>query len=612
MNFEQLLESGQIVEAFDLKLTVLEEEAAEYRGDIDLYKGTSLALTAFSVLFSLTPIGLAALTLGSLSYVTACYMDMAKIKKLYPLPGVRHTVGEMFAGVMDDEERTALDADLIRETVAFLDRAEAWEYELLVQFQEHMLPLLLQVPSGSRELAYRVLLRHIKSRGAVPTMGTLSDLLSAQAVLSAPVAAIAPTVLDAPQSPQAPSPVDDAIEVSVVPEPAPAQPAAPVPITPASTPAPVATTAPPAAPAPPPKPGFDIPTLIAKEQFLLSRIWIGPSRTGKSYAVAATQRKVKAKYKKKLTTYVLSGVDRPNEYFYWDECDRVIRFALDSSTDEHAITSAYESWHKCLTEWTAIPSSPENPKLLIVDEASLMALKAKTLSIPAGISYWRAIKDRAVSLSSAGSAAGAAIWLITPNGAMGALEFAQHEVGAFNPVFITRTEASAWNETVYITARRNGLTPAQPPSDALRRDAMMKGCDRLAGIGGRWLPYAASSLGQLPPSKPTAPPPPPAPPTPPAVEPEAFVLPEDADLFDDLFEAQPTPAEKFLKWLEGKGQATIEQVKSWTVRIDGKPQKLPAQQLKEMLVQLREAGKIKTLKTPEGNIIQLVKTAALS
>lgn len=332
----------------------------------------------------------------------------------------------------------------------------------------------------------------------------------------------------------------------------------------------------------------DIAAEIASTEFLLSRIFIGGSRSGKSFLEAMILRALRQRYGNRLRIWKISGVVRANEAWYWDVCDRISDYNLMDITDPDDRESIYLEWASLLQGFTELPASVDEPKLLVIDECSLIAGTAENMDQKIGAMFWTMVKEKAMHLSSAGAASGMAIHLLTPNGVMDSLKMKRHEVSAFNPVFVAHL--SAWNETVYQAAKNNGLTPSNLPTAAERQSALSKGCDRIVGINGRWkplkpynAPVVVASVGDVKPIEviPTA-----------ALS--ASLEPSWSDSDDSDIEAI---AAKLLTWLRGGGAKHFDEegivhpqkvMANFTYKLDGKANRLNNKSLAIAVVRVLE------------------------
>ena len=218
MQFSELLHQGRIPEAIESRLQSLENASADFKTDIDVSKGASLALLLVSVPLSTTPIGLVGAMIGGISYAFSVYSDTAKTRRIYPLPGIRKDIGELFAGATFGGNDAP---DMLQETTGFLSESESFEYELLIDHGDKIGPLLAQLEPDSRPLAYQHVLRQLKAKGILPAAGEVQAHLSlsaaaapsekAQDTATAPPAGIGQnTRLTAVEVPSAP-----AVSVSV-------------------------------------------------------------------------------------------------------------------------------------------------------------------------------------------------------------------------------------------------------------------------------------------------------------------------------------------------------------------------------------------------------------
>jgi hypothetical protein len=245
--------------------------------------------------------------------------------------------------------------------------------------------------------------------------------------------------------------------------------------------------------APPPPALVDVPLGVASYQYLLSRIFLGGSRSGKSLLVALTIRHLRKRFGSKLQVWVISAAYRPAESWYWEVADQVSCIDFPKASP-YEIRTAYENWGRMLEQFTAIPADVENPKLLILDEASMIGSTADLVGTEESKGFWQAIKMKANHLSSAGAASGMGIYLIAPVGAVASLNLTRAELGAFFPIFTSGIDQ--WNEAVYIAAKSNGLAPQNPPTAHTFAEARSVKAESIIGISGKWLPYQRYDLAQ--------------------------------------------------------------------------------------------------------------------
>lgn len=196
-SFDGLLQEGSAVEAIEFRLTCLESNAGEYRVDVDFAKGSAIVLSAVSLPLSLTPIGVVGAFVGVVGYAYSLWADAARTKKIYPLPGIRKTVGELFSNAVNHGNGEDGE-DLISSTTAYLDRNDAFEYEVLIDHGEKIATLLNSIPANYRPFAYRYLFRKVKSSGYLPATADLSNQI---ALLQAQKQEVPPPELP-PTSPQ--------------------------------------------------------------------------------------------------------------------------------------------------------------------------------------------------------------------------------------------------------------------------------------------------------------------------------------------------------------------------------------------------------------------------
>jgi hypothetical protein len=237
----------------------------------------------------------------------------------------------------------------------------------------------------------------------------------------------------------------------------------------------------------------DVPLGIATYQYLLSRIFLGGSRSGKSLLVALTLRHLRKRFGSKLQVWVISAAYRPAESWYWEVADKVSCIDFPKASP-YEIRTAYEDWGRMLEQFTAIPADVENPKLLILDEASMIGSTSELVGSEESKGFWQAIKMKANHLSSAGAASGMGIYLIAPVGAVASLNLIRAELGAFFPIFTSGIDQ--WNKAVYVAAKSNGLAPQNPPNSHTFQEARSVGAESIIGISGKWLPYQKYDLSQ--------------------------------------------------------------------------------------------------------------------
>jgi hypothetical protein len=236
---------------------------------------------------------------------------------------------------------------------------------------------------------------------------------------------------------------------------------------------------------------IDVPLGIAKTEYLLSRIFLGGTRSGKSLLVALTIRHLRKRYGSKLRVWVISAAYRPAEAWYWDVADKVSCVDFTKSSP-YEIGEAYKAWKPMLEQFTDVPADEHNPKLLILDEASMIGSTSDMVGTEESKAFWLNIRMKINHLSSAGAASGMGIYLIAPVGAVASLNLTRAELGAFFPVFTSDVEE--WNEAVYIAAKNNGLAPSNPPTVHTFDAARSVKASSIIGIKGKWLPYQRYDL----------------------------------------------------------------------------------------------------------------------
>lgn len=254
---------------------------------------------------------------------------------------------------------------------------------------------------------------------------------------------------------------------------------------------------------------MNIAEMMAAGKFIISRIIIGASRTGKSQLASDALGFIRLRFGQNVTIFYISAGFIPEEDGrYWSMCDRVSGFYFPELSDAQK-RLAYSVWNDLIDEFTKVPSSAERPKILVIDELNSVMGTAARLDSPIAIQFVNAVKGKLADISSMGSKRGLVVWAVAPTGAMGDLGMTKANVTAMNPIFVAQTPSGTpgWNETTYLTAKNNGLAPERKPDRDVLDECEELGLDRLIGVAGRWLPlmnstnvaakFASSSAAQL-------------------------------------------------------------------------------------------------------------------
>lgn len=519
-SFQDMLAEGAIHEAIDLRLDVLEDDAKAFRLEMETAKASSGVLTLAGLLLSANPLMAILAGAGALAYGYTLFKDKQVSGKLCPVPCVRKGITELFEVAGGNDEGSQQDP--LENVLPYLEPADSHEYELLAVSSHAIAAMLSKVDSSARMSAYKFLLRQTRLRNSLQ-LPSFQELKNALGGVKQTQARSLPQGFEAPPVPVSQDNFDSVEDyIDAIPVTAHQVQDSPYDDIAASAIAP------------------NVSEMIASSPWLLSRIIVGGSRTGKSFFVAMTVRKLIERYKaegKKLTIWVISGAKRDDEQWYWECCDRVA--AIDMASESMSnIRNAYTHWCDVLDAFNRIASSQNEPKMLIVDEAAMIASTSEEISHDKAVEFWKCIKLKLTHLSSAGAATGQAMWMISPNAAMGSLKLTRADVGAVNPVFIGYLPQ--WNEQVYMGATQNGLAPKNAPTDIEKREAIAAGCERMVAMEGRWFQYphfdVPASAPRQQPQQQTI-----------NVEPTAQTEEKPQASTEDV-------AAKLLQWMQGTGQ----------------------------------------------------------
>ncbi|MBD1864536.1 MULTISPECIES: hypothetical protein [Trichocoleus] len=170
-SFSVLLTQGQIADAFENRITELEQEAHEFRLDVESGKLLSAALGVVGLVLSANPVIAVLGGFGVCGYAWMVLTDYQKTKKLLPIPCLRKGVFELFAAAGEySDTRQVQPDDPTDDVSSCLPPAQATEYQLLVLAGDRLVPFLKQVPAERRFAAYRYTLRQAAIRHALPTL----------------------------------------------------------------------------------------------------------------------------------------------------------------------------------------------------------------------------------------------------------------------------------------------------------------------------------------------------------------------------------------------------------------------------------------------------------
>ncbi|MEP0873209.1 hypothetical protein NDA01_25945 [Trichocoleus desertorum AS-A10] len=185
-SFSALLTQGQIADAFENRITELEQEAHEFRLDVESGKLLSAALGVVGLVLSANPVIAVLGGFGVCGYAWMVLTDYQKTKKLLPIPCLRKGLFELFAAAGEyTDTRQVQPDDLTDDVSSCLPPAQATEYQLLALAGDRLVPFLKQVPAERRFAAYRYTLRQVAIRHALPT---LEEAIAASDAPALPVA----------------------------------------------------------------------------------------------------------------------------------------------------------------------------------------------------------------------------------------------------------------------------------------------------------------------------------------------------------------------------------------------------------------------------------------
>jgi hypothetical protein len=170
-SFSALLTQGQIADAFEERIAELEQEAHEFRLDVESGKLLSAALGVVGLVLSANPLIAVLGGFGLCGYGWMLIEDYRKTKKLLPIPCLRKGLFELFAAAGEyTDTRQVQPDDPTDDVSSCLPPAQATEYQLLALAGDRLVPFLKQVPAERRFAAYRYTLRQVAIRHALPTL----------------------------------------------------------------------------------------------------------------------------------------------------------------------------------------------------------------------------------------------------------------------------------------------------------------------------------------------------------------------------------------------------------------------------------------------------------
>ena len=186
-SFSELLAQGQITEALQLRLEVIEASARHYRQDLEAAKVSSAALSVVGLLLSANPLVAVIAGCGLGSYAWTILSDYQNTKRLCLLPLVRKGTGELLTGIglAATNDQGEADDPLLG-VIGYVEPELAHEYELVMVAEAQLTGYLAQLPGESRLNAFRHILRHTRLRNSLklPPLQDVALAITAGSVLS--------------------------------------------------------------------------------------------------------------------------------------------------------------------------------------------------------------------------------------------------------------------------------------------------------------------------------------------------------------------------------------------------------------------------------------------
>jgi hypothetical protein len=174
-----------------------------------------------------------------------------------------------------------------------------------------------------------------------------------------------------------------------------------------------------------------------------SLIFLGPSRSGKSWAMAASLAEAKKYWEgkgKNVGVWWLSGKDSEKEDNYCKKRGYTVsQYQLDQM-DETDLDDVWDEWRGLLMEYAR--TKEYDVRFFVFDEMNLAHRFARS---PKGIAFWNVLIDQAISASSNGRGDGKAMWLATQMGNISSLGLNRGECGVFHDhvVFLKPSDANS-------------------------------------------------------------------------------------------------------------------------------------------------------------------------
>jgi hypothetical protein len=185
-SFSDLLTQGQITEALQLRLEVIEASARHYRQDLEAAKVSSAALGVVGLLLSANPLVAVIAGCSVAGYGWTVLRDYQNTKRLCLLPLVRKGTGELLTGIglAATNDQGEADDPLLG-VIGYVEPELAHEYELVMVAEAQLTGYLAQLPGESRLNAFRHILRHTRLRNSLK-LPPLQDVALAIASGSVP------------------------------------------------------------------------------------------------------------------------------------------------------------------------------------------------------------------------------------------------------------------------------------------------------------------------------------------------------------------------------------------------------------------------------------------
>lgn len=194
----------------------------------------------------------------------------------------------------------------------------------------------------------------------------------------------------------------------------------------------------------------DIATASGQE-WVKSIMWLGPSRSGKSWAMAAALQESVHHWEaqgQSVGVWWLSAKCDPREHNYAH--GRGYNACSEEQIDElerDELEDVFAGWHALLMEFTR--SKSYDKRLLVFDELNLAASfctpnpKVGFQPGPMASKFWQFLISQAIACSSNGRGQGKALWLASQMASMGGLGLSTDQCGVFHEkvVFLSPTDA---------------------------------------------------------------------------------------------------------------------------------------------------------------------------